>query len=64
MQEKRTHLLPAIRITESLEVVLMRLANIDDRTYSDYVRRILELHAWGHGRSIEDIDEDRNQSRA
>lgn len=64
LQEKRTHLLPAVRVTEALETTLMRLASQNDRSLSDYIRHVLERHSFGHVLSIDDGDEDRNQSRA
>lgn len=41
--------LPAMRVTERLETALMRLAAADDRALSDYIRRVLERHCFGHG---------------
>lgn len=46
--EKCTAQLPPLRISERLERALMRAAARDDRALSDYVRRALELHCFGH----------------
>lgn len=40
--------LPSLRVTECLELALMRLAAADDRSLSDYVRLVLERHVFGH----------------
>ena len=61
--DKRTHLLPAIRVAEPLEVTLMRLAVQNDRSLSDYMRHVLEKHCFGHAMSVGDTSEDRNASR-
>ena len=61
--DKRTHLLPAIRVAEPLEVTLMRLATQNDRTLSDYMRHVLERHCFGHALSVCDAQDDGNQSR-
>jgi len=37
-----------IHLSGSLKNDLFRLAEMDDRTLSDYVRSVLELHAYGH----------------
>lgn len=55
--EKRVRTLPAIRIGETLENALMRLAAQDDRTLSGYVVRVLEKHVFGHAGSL-DADAD------
>lgn len=60
MAEKCTVLMPSIRITESLERALQRLAMRDERSFSEYVRKTLERHAFGHACSLEADDE--NQS--
>lgn len=49
---KCTAELPQIRISERLEQALNRLAARDDRKLSDYVRLILERHAFGHASSV------------
>ncbi len=48
MAEKFTRQLPVVRVGESLETALMRLASQDDRALSDYIRRVLSLHCFGH----------------
>ena len=50
--EKRSRTLPPIRCTESLEVALMRLAVRDEREFTDYVRKVLERHAFGHAANM------------
>ena len=57
MAEKCSRQLPAIRITESLETALMRLAARDDRTLSEFIRLVLERHAFGHAASVVQEDE-------
>lgn len=52
MHEKRIRQLPAIRISESLEVALLRLSARHDRSLSEYVRAVLEQHAFGHAQSM------------
>ncbi len=54
MAEKRIRQLPNIRISDSLEMALMRLASRDERSLSDYVWRVLEKHCFGHGASLGD----------
>jgi len=54
MAEKCTRQLPAVRVSESVETGLMRLAARDERTLSEYVRLVLERHLFGHARSISD----------
>ena len=54
MAEKRTAQLPPIRVTEDVENKLMRLAALDDRKFTDYVRRVLERHVYGHAASLDD----------
>jgi hypothetical protein len=53
--EKRVAQLPAIRVGESLEQALMRLAARDERSLSDYIWRILWRHAFGHAASLGDL---------
>jgi hypothetical protein len=50
--EKCIRQLPAVRVSESLETALMRMAAADDRSLSEYVRQVLERHAFGHARSL------------
>ncbi len=52
MAEKCTRQLPAIRVGESVETALMRLAARDERTLSEYMRKVLERHAFGHACSL------------
>jgi len=48
--EKRTEQLPGIRVSERLEVALMRSAAQEGRELSDYIRRVLEINEFGrHG---------------
>ncbi len=51
--EKRMRVLPSLRVGELLENALMRLAARDDRPLSDYVRKVLENHCFGHARSLD-----------
>jgi hypothetical protein len=51
---KCTSTLPALRVSERLETALMRLAARDDRALSDYIRLVLERHAFGHAGSLAD----------
>ena len=62
--EKCTRALPQVRVGESLETALMRLASQQDRTLSDYVRKVLEAHVFGHARSVFRVLDMRNQDRA
>ena len=62
--EKRTQQLPPIRVSESLETALFRLAGRYDRTMSEYIRMILERHCFGHGISVHRREEDGNENRA
>jgi hypothetical protein len=50
--EKCIRQLPTIRISEPLETALMRMAARDDRTLSEYIRLVLERHAFGHASSV------------
>lgn len=52
MAEKCIRQLPTIRVSETLETVLMRLASRDDRSLSEYMRMVLERHAFGHANSV------------
>lgn len=52
MAEKCNAQLPAMRVPERLETALMRLAAADDRALSDYIRRALERHCFGHVASV------------
>jgi hypothetical protein len=50
--EKCIRQLPAIRISDTLETALMRLAARDERSLSEYIRLTLERHAFGHATSL------------
>lgn len=50
--EKRVAQLPPVRCSETLESALMRLAARDDRTLSEYVRRVLEVHVFSMAGSL------------
>ena len=52
MAEKCIRQLPTIRISDSLETALMRLAARDERSLSEYIRLSLERHAFGHALSV------------
>ena len=64
MAEKRIRQLPSVRVSETLETALMRLAARDERSLSDYVWRVLEKHVFGHAASLGDVDGDGNESHA
>jgi hypothetical protein len=57
MAEKCIRSLPTIRISDSLEVALMRMAARDGRSLSEYIRLTLDRHAFGHAASV--MGEDR-----
>lgn len=57
MAEKCIRQLPAIRVSDTLERALMRLAAHDDRTLSEYVRLVLMRHALGHAATLPHDDE-------
>lgn len=44
-----------------LELELRRLAEADGRTFSDYVRFVLERHVFGHRRTEDDTGTGTNQ---
>lgn len=50
--EKCIRQLPTVRISETLETALMRMAARDERSLSEYVRMTLERHAFGHAASV------------
>jgi hypothetical protein len=52
MAEKCIRSLPSIRVSEPLEIELMRLAARSGRTLSAEMRRALELHVFGHDSSV------------
>lgn len=51
--EKCIRQLPPLRISETLETALMRLAAGQERTLSDYIKLVLSHHAFGHSTSID-----------
>lgn len=42
-----------VHVAESLELALARLAAAEDRTLSDYCERVLRLHVFGHGSTVQ-----------
>lgn len=54
MAEKRIFNLPMLRVEESLWDSLNHSAAAEDRSLSDYVRRILWKHEFGHARRVGD----------
>ena len=54
--EKCIRQLPTIRISETLETTLMRMSARDDRSLSEYIRLVLERHAFGHACSLKRDD--------
>lgn len=50
--DKRIASLPVVRVSERLETTLMRLAATEDRPLSDYIRRALEKHCFGHAETL------------
>ena len=57
MAEKCTRQLPPVRVPESLEVVLMRLASTHERSLSEYIKLVLSHHAFGHAHTVGPSDE-------
>jgi len=45
--------LPPVRVPETLETALMRLAASQERTLSEYIKLVLSHHVWGHGGSVD-----------
>ena len=64
MAEKRIRQLPPLRVDEALELQLLRLASVDDRSLSEYIRLVLERHVFGHARSVSGDSVDVNPERA
>jgi len=62
--EKRTGSTPPVRIPERIELKLRRLAEREERSYSDYVARLLIRHVDGHGASLEPTHDEFNDSNA
>lgn len=56
--EKRISTLPSIRVSETLEIALLKLASRADRRLTEYVRQVLEKHAFGHALSFGDDEGD------
>jgi len=56
MAEKCITSLPPLRVTERLAIRLMKLAARDERALSDYIKQVLNHHAFGHGSSLDDED--------
>lgn len=53
-QEKCIRTLAAIRITDNLDTALRLLAAREERGISEFVKRLLEKHCFGHGASLAD----------
>lgn len=51
--EKCIRQLPPIRVTETLETALMRLAAGQERTLSEYIKLVLSHHVFGHAQSVD-----------
>jgi hypothetical protein len=64
MNEKRIEVLPQVRVTDTLLAHLRRLAESDDRTTSDYIRRVLENHVFGHGYTMPNPRPEGEEKRA
>ena len=63
MKGKCVRTLPPLRVPEKLEMALLRLAAHHERTVSEYMKRVLEHHCFGHGGSVwGDLDEDKENS--
>lgn len=52
MSEKCTEELK-LRVTPELMLALAKLANSEDRSVSEYIRMVLNLHCFGHNRRLE-----------
>lgn len=64
-EQKRVKNLPTVRVSEDLEMGLMRLAARQDRTLSEYIRQVLTRHVFGHGAStVGGSEPEDNQNRA
>jgi hypothetical protein len=50
--EKRITTLPPVRCSDTLLAALNELAARDERSLSEYVRRVLERHVWGMAASL------------
>jgi hypothetical protein len=56
--EKCTRQLPPIRVPESLELALMRLASVNERSLSEYIKLALSHHAFGHASTVAGSEEE------
>lgn len=63
MSDKLIVQLPPIRVSDRMLSDLSRLAAVDDRKFSDYVRRVLEVHCYGHARSLDPEQAEHNHNR-
>lgn len=61
--EKCIRHLPQIRVPESLETALMRLAAGHERTLSEYIKLVLAHHVFGHAVTIDAQATEHNQDR-
>lgn len=57
MAEKRIYNLPMVRVEESLYLSLSQSAAAEERTLSEYLRRLLWKHEFGHARRVGDRGE-------
>lgn len=48
-----------LRVPESLLLALSKLANLEDRSLSEYCRTVLSSHAFGHVHRLEQAGESR-----
>jgi len=64
MAEKCTRQLPPVRVSETLETGLMRLAAKDERALSEYIKLVLSHHVFGHGPMVEQDHFDDKRERA
>lgn len=63
LTDKCTEQFP-LRLPSDLLSDVKRLAANDDRSPSDYIRRVLALHVYGHMQSVGDEGQDGNENRA
>lgn len=56
--EKCTRQLPPVRISETLEVALHRLAAVNERSLSEYIKLVLSRHAFGHAAMLEHCNQE------
>jgi hypothetical protein len=57
MAEKCIRNLPPVRVSDTLERTLMRLAAADDRSLSEFIRLVLTRYALGYAASLPPDDE-------